>query len=232
MNKLPLKLIIPVYNEEGAIGTVIQDWTDKLTALAIDFKIYVYNDGSKDNTLQILEDIAKENPHLQVVDKANSGHGPTILKGYKENLDAEWLFQVDSDNELKAADFDQFWNAREHYDFLIGKRIHRDSPLPRVITTQISRMVVNFCYGGKVTDVNAPYRLLRVSAFKEHITKIPNDTFAPNLIVSGLASTQKMRVKEFDVTHHNRETGEVSIKKWKLFKAAFRSFRQTIAFRF
>lgn len=227
-----LKVIIPVYNEEGAINAVIEDWTSTLTKLKINFKIVTYNDGSKDNTLSYLKALEKENANLQVVDKKNSGHGPTILKGYKENTDAEWLFQVDSDNELKAEDFAQFWSVRNDYDFLIGIRKHRDSPLVRVITTQISRMVVGVFYGAKVIDVNAPFRLMRVSIFKDEFKRIPDNTFAPNLIVAGLASVRKMRVKQFDVIHHNRETGEVSIKKWGLFKAAFKSFRQTIIFRF
>ncbi len=227
-----LKLIIPVYNEEGAIHAVINDWTQTLHQLNIDFSIYVFNDGSKDNTLQILNDLAKENDKLVVVDKKNSGHGPTILKGYKENMDAQWLFQVDSDNELKANEFEKFWKVRNDYDFLIGRRIHRDSPLPRIITTGISRLTVGFFYGNKVKDVNAPFRLMRTSKFRDDVVRIPDDTFAPNLIVAGIANIRKLRIKQFDVTHHNRETGEVSIKKWKLFKAAFKSLIQTILFRF
>ncbi len=227
-----LKIIIPVYNEEGAIETVIKDWSDHLSKLKISFKIYTYNDGSKDNTSKILHQLEKKYSNLVVVDKPNSGHGPTILKGYKDNLDAEWLFQVDSDNELKASEFEKFWKVKENYDFLIGERIHRESPLARIITTQISRIVVKLFYGGKVTDVNTPFRLMRVSAFKEDFKKIPHNTFAPNLIVSGVASSKKMRVKQFTIRHHNRETGEVSIKKWKLFKAAFISFLQTIKYRF
>jgi glycosyltransferase involved in cell wall biosynthesis len=227
-----LKLIIPVYNEEGAIADVIHDWTNVLSDLNIQFEIHVFNDGSKDNTLGILKDLAKENKHLIVVDKPNSGHGPTILKGYKENLDVEWLFQVDSDNELKANEFEKFWKARNDYDFLIGKRVQRDSPLPRVVTTTISRLVVGFFYGNRVKDVNAPFRLMRTSKFHDDVLRIPDDTFAPNLIVSGIANLRKLRIKQFDVVHHNRETGEVSIKKWKLFKAAFKSFLQTMSFRF
>ncbi|NQX84802.1 MAG: glycosyltransferase family 2 protein [Flavobacteriaceae bacterium] len=231
-NNDTLKVIIPVYNEEGAIGLVIEDWTNKLESLGIEFKIYTYNDGSKDNTSAILHGLAETNDNLVVVDKPNSGHGPTILKGYKDNVDADWLFQVDSDNELKAEDFDKFWNARTDYDFLIGKRVNRISPLARIITTQISRMVVGLCYGRGVKDVNTPYRLMRVASFKNYLEKIPDATFAPNLIVSGIACSKKMRIKQFNVTHHNRETGEVSIKKWKLFKAALKSFKQTILYRF
>lgn len=229
---LELKIIIPVYNEEGAISDVIQDWTDTLHSLNIDFEIYAFNDGSKDQTLHILNSLAKNNNRLKVIDKPNSGHGPTILKGYKENLDVQWLFQVDSDNELKASDFECFWKERNDYDFLIGKRIQRNSPLPRVVTTAISRWVVGIFYGSRVKDVNAPFRLMRTSKFHDDILRIPNNTFAPNLIVSGIANIRKMRIKQIDVMHHNRETGEVSIKKWKLFKAAFQSFLQTMVFRF
>lgn len=229
---LELKIIIPVYNEEGAISVVIQDWTQTLSALNIDFQIHAFNDGSKDQTLEILNQLSKENKRLVVVDKPNSGHGPTILKGYKENLDAQWLFQIDSDNELKANEFEKFWKARNDYDFLIGKRIERNSPLPRIITTGISKLVVGFFYGNRVKDVNAPFRLMRSSKFHDDILKIPDDTFAPNLIISGIANIRRLRIKQFDVLHHNRETGEVSIKKWKLFKAAFKSLIQTIVFRF
>ncbi len=232
MNSIDLKIIIPVYNEEGSISSVIEDWTDTLNSLDIDFIICTFNDGSKDQTLRILNDLVKINSRLQVFDKPNSGHGPTILKGYKENMDAEWLFQVDSDNELRAYEFEKFWKTRNNYDFLIGNRIQRNSPLPRVITTTISRLVVGFFYGNKVKDVNAPFRLMRTSKFFDEVMKIPDATFAPNLIVSGIANKKRLRIKQFDVKHHDRETGEVSIKKWKLLKAAFKSLFQTIVFRF
>lgn len=229
---LELKIIIPVYNEEGAISDVIEDWAKTLESLQVEYEIHAFNDGSKDNTLTILNGLAATNDRLIVVDKPNSGHGPTILKGYKENLDVQWLFQVDSDNELKANEFEQFWKARNDYDFLIGKRIQRDSPLPRIVTTTISRWVVGIFYGSRVKDVNAPFRLMRTDKFHDDVLKIPDDTFAPNLIISGIANIRKLRIKQFNVVHHNRETGEVSIKKWKLFKAAFKSFLQTMTFRF
>ena len=229
---LELKIIIPVYNEEGAIAEVIRDWTQTLVDLHIEFKILAFNDGSKDDTLSILNNLALKNKRLEVIDKPNSGHGPTILKGYKENLDVDWLFQIDSDNELRAEEFEKFWKEKDHYDFLIGKRIERNSPLPRIITTGISRLVVGLFYGNKVKDVNSPFRLIRTSKFKSDILKISDNTFAPNLIVSGIANLRDIKIKQLDVTHHNRETGEVSIKKWKLFKVAFKSLIQTIIFRF
>jgi len=226
-----LTVVMPVYNEEGAISSVLAEWTEALQALRIDYQIAVYNDGSKDGTLPALQAIAQKNPRIAVVDKPNSGHGPTILKGYLDHLDSSWVFQIDSDGELGPEKFAALWSKREAYDFLIGNRVSRKSPLPRKITTWISRGIVWLLYGRAVFDVNCPYRLFRPARLKEYLARIPTDTFAPNLIISGLASQLKLRVFQADVVHTERTTGEVSIKKWRLFKAALASCRQTILFR-
>ena len=226
-----LTVIMPVYNEEGAIAQVLQQWGEALQALAIDYRIAVYNDGSRDRTGVVLTDIANTNPRLQVVNQPNAGHGPTILRGYCDHLDSPWLFQVDSDGELGPEAFAPLWNKRANYDFLIGSRVQRQSPLPRQITTWVSRLLVWGAYGTAVFDVNCPYRLFRPACLKEALVRIPADTFAPNLILSGLASLLKLRVWQREVVHTTRQTGEVSIRKWKLFKAALNSGWQTVAFR-
>ena len=87
-------------------------------------------------------------------------------------------------------------------------------------------------YGKSVWDVNTPYRLMRTAAFRDFYGRIPLTTFAPNVILSGLAARHKLRCHEIRVPQHDRTTGTVSIKKWKLLKAAARSFLQTMAFSF
>ena len=226
-----LTVVMPVYNEEGAISSVLAQWSEALQALQIDYQIAVYNDGSKDGTLPAIQTIAQKDPRIAVVDKPNSGHGPTILKGYHDHLGSSWIFQIDSDGELGPEKFVVLWSNRAAYDFLIGNRICRKSPLSRKITTWISRGIVWLFYGRLVFDVNCPYRLFRPSLLKEYLLQIPLDTFAPNLIIAGLAAHLRLRVFQTDVVHTDRRTGEVSIKKWKLFKAARASCRQTILFR-
>jgi len=226
-----LTVVMPVYNEEGAIALVLKQWADTLQTLQIDYQIAVYNDGSKDGSLQAIKRAAQENPRISVIDKPNSGHGPTILKGYRDHLDSEWLFQIDSDGELGPEQFAALWEKRGSYDFLIGNRTKRRSPLPRKITTWVCRILVWLFYGRSVFDVNCPYRLFRPAKLKKYLLQIPTDTFAPNLIISGLASQLGLRVFQAQVHHTERQTGEVSIKKWKLFKVALTSFRQTAVFR-
>jgi glycosyltransferase involved in cell wall biosynthesis len=227
-----LHVVMPVYNEVEAITGVLEDWVKALDASGANFIIHAYNDGSKDGTDKSLAAVAAREPRVQVCNKANSGHGPTILKGYRENVGSDWIFQVDSDNEMKADSFLKLWSQRDRYDFLIGRRENRLSPLPRRVISLVSRMVVQFVFGRGVWDVNSPYRLMRTQSFRELFQKIPADTFAPNLIVSGHACRYSLRILEIPVPHVPRSTGEVSIKKWKLIKAASKAFLQTIQFGF
>lgn len=224
---------MPVYNEEGAIAGVLQEWVAMLDALPdASYRIYVYNDGSKDGTARILAGVGERYPRRVLVhNKANSGHGPTILLGYRESAaEADWLFQIDSDGEIGPEKFPDLWRERSNYDFLIGRRQNRYSPLPRKVISFISRLTVRICYGAGVSDVNCPFRLMRSAVVRPFLAAMPEDLFAPNVILSGLACRSRWRICEVPVLFHERQTGEVSIKKWKLLKAAWKSFRQTVAF--
>jgi glycosyltransferase involved in cell wall biosynthesis len=225
-------VVMPVYNEEGVIAEVIDKWTAMLSRVVERFEIHAYNDGSRDQTLSILYRLQQTNPHLVVYDKPNSGHGPTVIEGYREASEAEWIFQMDSDDELGPKPFEALWKQRESYDFLIGRRTGRDQLLARRIMTHFSRLLIEMLYGKGVYDVNCPYRLMRTQPFKACFFSLPEHTFAPNLIVTGYAVMKGMACFEVDVPFRGRRTGEVSIKKWRLMKAAVTALLQTILNRF
>ena len=225
-------VVMPVYNEAECICDVLDDWTKELDRIAITYRLIVLNDGSKDNTAEVLLKY-RDNPHIQIINKKNSGHGPTILQGYGMAVqDAQWVFQVDSDNEIKAGQFKKLWTERENYGAVIGVRDGRQQPLSRKIISAVSRLVVRVFYGPGVTDVNCPFRLMRAEVLKQIMQKIPPDTFAPNVAVSGFLALRKESVLNKTIPHVNRQTGEVSIKKWKLLKAAIKSFAQVIKIRY
>ena len=230
-----LAIIMPVYNESDAIGTVLDKWAAAMDRLGLEYAIHPYNDGSKDDSLQVIQKKAAEHPGKVVAhDKPNSGHGPTILRGYREAADAgyDWVFQIDSDDEMGPDGFMELWNNRSDNDFLVGTRDGRRQVLSRKIISAVSRLSVRLLYGKSIWDVNTPYRLMRVTAFKDIWNTIPSNTFAPNVIISGMAARMKLRCYETRVPQRDRQTGEVSIKKWKLFKAAAKSLYQTICFAF
>ena len=133
---------------------------------------------------------------------------------------------------MSAEEFSKVWENRIHADFIIAHRYGRISPLSRKIISWISRLIVGVFYGDRIYDVNAPYRLMRCSVFKDFWEMIPDDTFAPNIVISGIATYLNFKVIEIPITHYNRATGKVSIQKFKLLKMAVKSLIQTIKCRF
>ena len=226
-----LAIVMPVYNEEGAIEQVVKKWVQLFRAEDIDFEFHIYNDGSKDQSGPLLDRLAKEFSELKIHHKSNSGHGPTILQGYRENCRATWIFQIDSDDELGTNGFSKLWYQRYQYDFLIGTRKGRKAPFARKLITAVTAITVRVRYGKGIQDVNCPFRLMRSTIFRDLFHQIPTDTFAPNVIISGFAAQERLRIFQVPIIHNFRQTGEVSIKHWKLFKAAVSSFWQTVKFK-
>ncbi len=148
----------------------------------------------------------------------------------RSNEVGPWIFQTNSDDEMSPSEFYVLWNQRNQYDFLIGRRSGRNSSLSRKLISLLSRWTVHWFYGSGVYDVNSPYRLMRTEIFRDLFKKIPKETFAPNLIITGHACKKTMRMLEVDIPYNGRQTGTVSIQKWKLIKAAILSFKQTINF--
>lgn len=223
-----LTVVVPVYQEEGAIPGVLAEWTRALAALSIDHRLRVYDDGSRDGTAALLDAAARADPRIEVVHQANRGHGPTILRGYREASSA-WIFQVDGDGEMPADAFAVLWERREAYDLLVGDRRDRESaPLRRLVSAS-SRALVRIAFGRGPRDVNAPYRLWRAEALRPLLARIPDDAFAPNVLLSGLAARARLRIFETPVPHHGRRTGRGSLGARRLAAGVLRSARQTLA---
>jgi dolichol-phosphate mannosyltransferase len=223
-----LALVMPVYNEEQCIAEVVQSWYEELERLKIDFRMIILNDGSQDNTGTILREFISS-PHIDVLNKKNSGHGPTILEGYHKAVKlAEWVFQTDSDDEMKPDHFIELWKRRDQYDALFGVRQGRHQILARKGISILSRFMVLLLFRKGVKDVNVPYRLIKASILKRIIEQIPADTFAPNIIISGAFAKARLRIYNHLVPCEGRKTGIPSVVRWKLVKATLKSFWQTI----
>ncbi len=219
---------MPVYNEEECIAAVVSSWLDVLRGLNIHFRMIVLNDGSRDGTAEALRPF-EGRPDVEIIHKPNSGHGPTILQGYRRACEiAEWVFQCDSDNEMEPGSFPRLWEQRASFDALFGCRAGRVSTRGRRLISAGSRMIIRLLYGRGVEDVNTPYRLMRSALLGPIIRKLAPDSFAPNVMISGELVRRHARICNIPVPHQNRRTGKVSIIKWKLWKAVARSALQTL----
>ncbi len=228
---LDLALVMPVFNEEECIARVILSHREVLLPLGIRFRLIVLNDGSTDGTGARLE-LFRSDPLVEVIDQANTGHGPAILRGYRRAVElADWVFQCDSDDEISPLYLPMFWQRRLQFDAVLGIRQHGKRSFARKIISKTARLTVRLVFGRGIHDVNVPYRLIRASVLKELIAQIPPGTFAPNVIISGSLAREGLRILEIPITCEGRRTGSPSIVKLRLWKSAAVAFWQTLVCR-
>ncbi|MFH2202710.1 MAG: glycosyltransferase family 2 protein [Elusimicrobiota bacterium] len=228
-----LALVAPVYNEAGVAAQALADWARALDALSIRHTIFAYNDGSRDDTLKELRTLEREVKTVKVIDKPNSGHGPTILRGYREASDFTWIMQIDSDGEMRPEDFAALWSERKDHDFLIARRVQRRQPLLRKWLTAFCILASRLLFGSGVDDVNCPYRLMRTARFQSAFAAIPDDTFAPNVLISGFAIRNALRIFQHPVRHEARvkSVSSFGANPAAVIGVAAKAFIQTLRYR-
>src|ERR1700728_2421251 len=95
-NRPTLAVVIPVYNEQENVMSLLRDWQPVFGQTAVPYQAIFIDDKSTDNSLRLLEQV--NDPSIRVVTQLNAGHGTAILRGYRLALalDADWIFQIDS----------------------------------------------------------------------------------------------------------------------------------------
>ena len=227
-NKNNLYIVIPAYNEETNITNVVCDWYKIINKIGNGSKLVVIDDGSKDNTYKILKELKKKYTNLIVLSKENEGHGPTVMYGYKYALDngASYVFQTDSDNQTNSDEFWNFWNLREKYDLVIGKRTKRKDGLSRVFVTKILRLIIFFIFHTWVEDANTPFRLMKTNILEKYYCRIPEKTELSNVILATLMVKNKEKVKFISISFNARQSGTNSINIIKIIKIGFSSIKE------
>lgn len=231
-----LTIVMPAYNEEDCIEKVVDSWTGFLKTKFPDkpTTLLVINDGSKDRTGELLDQLKVNNPLLTVVHQKNGGHGNAAVNGYKKavELGSEYVFQTDSDDQFVAEDFDKLWNKRGQSKFILGYREIRHDATVRLFITRVLRSTIAGVYGTFILDSNIPFRLIEGEFLKKLLKQLPDpEPFAPNIFLSVMAKKSGQELFNIPITHKDRETGTVSIVKWTLWKVCIRSFKELVRFR-
>jgi len=225
MNKL--YIVIPAYNEEENIEIVVREWHDVVIKINEQSRVAVIDDGSKDSTYTKLQEFQKELPQLDVVTKPNSGHGATVLYGYRYALKngADYVFQTDSDGQTLPSEFWQFWENRECYDIQIGFRKNRQDGISRILVTKTLRLILFLQFGLWITDANTPFRLMSAQSLTELLPKIPKDHNLANVLLTVLFTKAKKKMRYIPITFRPRQGGVNSINLRKIVRIGIKAVK-------
>jgi len=222
--------VLPAYNEEENIRSVVKQWHAVVDEIVrreedVDARLVIANDGSKDQTFRIMQELQAEYPLLVPLDKPNGGHGATVLYLYRYAIahGADWVFQTDSDGQTDPAEFWPMWEHRDDYDFQIGYRKGRQDGASRVFVTKTLRFVVWLMFGVWVTDANTPFRLMRSDKLQAIMDVIPEDYFLCNVAISAIAVKWNYKIGWYRITFKPRQGGVNSINLKRICKIGWKA---------
>jgi glycosyltransferase involved in cell wall biosynthesis len=155
-----LSVVMPAYNEEAAIETVVREHVAALGKLAgsiPDWEIVVVDDGSKDRTAAVLEQLACEIPRLRVVRQQNQGIFGAFTRAYREARGTH-VYSTGSDGQWPAENIGPMWKKLESgCGLVIGVRQNRHevyTPARRLISKMFNLMP-RLLFGAPVEDAGS-----------------------------------------------------------------------------
>jgi dolichol-phosphate mannosyltransferase len=225
-----LSIVMPAYNEEGSIALAVSDVQTHVFSLVPDAELIVVDDGSRDGTGRILDDLARTEPRLIVVHQVNGGHGKALRTGLDIAAGA-YVFLIDSDRQIPLEAFGPLWEQSQKHDAAFGVRTSRNDARIRLILTRIIRYFLCLLFGTYLRDANVPFKIIRRQVWLSARPWIPAGTLAPSLFLAMYVRRRRLSLAQVPVSHRERETGVVSIRRWKLFKFCVKAFAQLLAFR-
>jgi len=230
-----ISIIIPVYNEEEIIEKVLYD----IHNIIINnyngtYEVIIINDGSNDLTGEILTHIKEKFQYIKVIEnKKNLGHGPSLLKGFKEAKN-EFIFHIDGDNQFDIRDFWKLYEyiSKKNIDIIFGYRYKRNDPLYRIVLSKIINIFILLFFGVYLKDSNVPFKIIRNKPLKKLLKIISENTLAPSIFISILSKKLNFKIKELPIKHFRRKTGKISLPSTKLLKFCIKGFWELIKFKF
>jgi glycosyltransferase involved in cell wall biosynthesis len=205
---LGLSVFFPAYNDSGTIGSLVIRAVQVAATLTPDFEVIVVDDGSRDATPLILDELAEQYPaNVRVVHHAtNLGYGGALRSGFAA-AGKDLVFYTDGDAQYDPAEMTALWHRLEPgIDWVNGYKISRSDPLHRVITGRLYHHIVKMLFGLRVRDVDCDFRLMRRSIFD--VVRLEKDSGVICLEMMKKFQDAGFRVAEVPVHHYHRSHGK------------------------
>ena len=217
-----ISFVLPAYNEEQVIANTVFEVLHVLNAWRMDFEILVVNDGSTDQTGEIVEALALTGAHSRVrliTHATNEGYGASLVSGFAAAT-KELVFFMDSDGQFDIRDLQKFFPLIDTYDAVIGYRINRQDSWMRKLNAWGWKQLIGWVLGVHVRDVDCAFKLLHTEFLRRH----PLETRGAMINAELLYRLKRAgcTYKEIGVNHLPRLHGRATGARLSVILRAFR----------
>jgi len=220
-----LSVFLPAYNEEKMLATTIQKVEEILKKIAGDYEIIIINDGSKDKTGEIADQLAFRNKKIKVIHHhPNRGYGAALKSGmYAARF--PWVVLIDADGQFDFTEITKFFKRQKETDadIVAGYYLKRGVPVYRILGSKLAwELPVFIIFGLKMRDIDCGFKLIRKSV----IDKIPHleSERGPFITTEFLVKAQKagFKIVEIGVHHYPDLAGGSTGASLKVILSAYK----------
>jgi glycosyltransferase involved in cell wall biosynthesis len=221
-----LSYFFPAHNEEANIEGLVAEALETLPALAERFEIIAVDDGSRDATGRLADDLAARHPDLVRVvhHPTNLGYGAALRSGFAAAR-YDLIAFTDGDRQFKVADIGRL-TARsvepDAPDVVLGFRIKRADAFIRLAYARIFRLANRTFFDLRVTDVDSACKLFRRAALEDVRVESDGAFFSAELLIKLREAGRT--VVEVGVPHYPRTAGSATGAKPSVILRAVRDF--------
>ena len=234
-----LFIVIPAYNEEQNIESVIRQWYpyvdshDKGEGHSTESRLVIADSGSSDNTHNIILKLKKTFPQIEIISNTLRYHGPKVIALYKYAIanGADYIFQTDGDGQTNPAEFKLFWLDRANYVGIFGYRKVRGDGKDRALVEKAVCFLVHLFFGVKVPDANAPFRLMNARALSKYMDKFRDDYNLPNIIITAFFAKFESNIVFREISFKSRSAGTSSVNIPRIMKIGMKALYDFYVFR-
>lgn len=202
-----LSIFFPCYNDGGILPSLIEKTYQTAKQITDEFEIICVNDGSKDNTKEVLEELQKKYKELRIINhQENRGYGGALISGF-ENSKKEWVFYTDGDGQYDPGELKKLvQKADKNIDVINGYKVKRADGFVRNIVGSLNNIALHILFPLPIRDIDCDFRLIRNSLIKKIHLSFTSATILPELVVK--LHLKGARFAEIPVSHYPRKYGK------------------------
>lgn len=201
--RIAYSIVVPAYDEEQSLPVLYEALSTQLQALGQPYEIIFVDDGSRDGSFKVLQDLHQRDPRVKVIRfRRNFGKTPALMAGF-QRCRGEVIFTLDADLQDDPTEIPAFLaKLDEGYDLVSGWKFPRHDPLSKTVPSRIFNKTVALTTGVVLHDMNCGFKAYRRELIDDLRLYGELHRFIPVI-----AHGRGFRVTEMKVRHHPRKFG-------------------------